>query len=440
MTYQSLRAGAALTDITPTTSQFLSGYPHIERMSTGVHDPLFSQALYISNGKREVMFIGNDVIGVPKHCIGGIRQRIADKTGVPVANILIASSHTHSGPILRKSIIARDDSVVPDPDAQYLEMMADRIVETGVAAHANAVPAKIGLARADVTGIGTNRHEPDGPANLTCPILAVKDAASDKLRAVMTVCAMHPTVMHEDSKLVSGDFPGLTRQYLADQLGDDVVFVYHMGTAGNQSPRHVTKSNTFDEAERLGRILGAAIERALDDVTYIDEASIACVNTLVDLPVRDFPSVDDAEAGLKQSIDTLEHLRTSGSPRQEVRTAECDWFGAERTLTLAQVKASGDIDRRAAQLSPAEVMLIRIGDWKFIGWPGEVFVEYGLQIVEADPDAFVITLAGGELEAYLVTQQAIDEKWYEANNAIFQSPQSPEALVEASKALLKQFG
>ena len=68
---------------------------------------------------------------------------------------------------------------------------------------------------------------------------------------------MHPTVLHEDSTLVSGDFPAMTRQYLQEHvLGADCPVLYHTGPSGNQSPRHVTRANTFDEAERLGGLLG----------------------------------------------------------------------------------------------------------------------------------------------------------------------------------------
>jgi len=38
----SLQAGAAQVDISPETSQFLWGYPHVARMSTGIHDPIFA--------------------------------------------------------------------------------------------------------------------------------------------------------------------------------------------------------------------------------------------------------------------------------------------------------------------------------------------------------------------------------------------------------------
>ena len=60
-----LNAGAATVDITPKDSQFLFGYPYVERYSTGVHDHLLSSALYLSDGETQAMFIANDIIFVP---------------------------------------------------------------------------------------------------------------------------------------------------------------------------------------------------------------------------------------------------------------------------------------------------------------------------------------------------------------------------------------
>ena len=58
----TLKAGAASAEITPETSQFLFGYPHFERYSTGVHDPLVTAALYLENGGEQVMMISNDIV------------------------------------------------------------------------------------------------------------------------------------------------------------------------------------------------------------------------------------------------------------------------------------------------------------------------------------------------------------------------------------------
>ena len=46
-----LVAGACASDITPVEPLFLFGYPHVERVSTGMHDPLLASALYLFDGR-----------------------------------------------------------------------------------------------------------------------------------------------------------------------------------------------------------------------------------------------------------------------------------------------------------------------------------------------------------------------------------------------------
>ena len=270
----TLKAGSAQVDITPKDSQFLFGYPHVERYSTGVHDKLYSSALYLSDGKTEVLFIANDIIFVGKESSAKIRCHIEEKTSVPATNIMISSTHTHSGPITVDYISNRADPAVPKEDDRYVQCMEDCIVESAIRAFKNAQSAKLGIAIADDTGIGTNRRDPNGPADHEVPVLMVKSLGDENI-ACMLVCSMHPTVLHEDSTLVSGDFPGLARIYLQENvLGKDCPVLHHTGPAGNQSPRHVTKANTFEEATRLGEILGKAAERVLPDIEFSQERSI----------------------------------------------------------------------------------------------------------------------------------------------------------------------
>ena len=76
MASRSLLAGAATADITPDGPQFLYGYPHVPRYSTGVHDPLLASALYVGDGATAVALVATDVIFVPKALANRARQRI----------------------------------------------------------------------------------------------------------------------------------------------------------------------------------------------------------------------------------------------------------------------------------------------------------------------------------------------------------------------------
>jgi neutral ceramidase len=432
-----LMAGSAVVDITPKASQFLCGYPHVERYSTGVNDPLLSSALYLSDGTSSVIFVANDIVYVTKASAHDIRQRITAQTGIAAQNIMITATHTHSGPITIDALCAEADPVVPGADKDYVRFMEDRIVEAAVKAFQNAQPAGIGLGIADSHGVGTNRRSPDGPADHQVPVLLVQNDNGTKVIACMLVCSMHPTVLHEDSKLVSADFPGYSRKYLQEHVfGRDCAVLHHTGPSGNQSPRHVTRANTFAEAQRIGEILGKAVEKVVPTVLFDSSIPIKCDQAMVELPPRTFPPVAIAQEKLNKAVARLDHLRKSNAPRQDVRTAECDWFGAEETLTLAKAVVDGRVARACRAVMPAEIQMIKIGHWAFIGWQGEVFVDYALALKRQFANAFVISMANGELQGYIVTKEAADEGGYEASNAMF-SYESGDLLVRTSIALLQ---
>ncbi len=435
-----LHAGAAELDITPTGSVFLYGYPHVERYSTGVHDPLLCSALCLDDGAHRAVLIASDLIWLPKAMIDRCRDRIAGTLNIPTAHVLVTASHTHSGPVTVRMLSNEADPAVPEPDPGYLDCVEAAIVEAATRAATDLRPARLEYAVADGRPLGTNRRDPNGPAIPDVPVFAARDAADDSLIALMAVVSMHPTVLHEDSTLISGDFPGLARRHLkADLLGPDRPFVYHMGASGNQSPRHVTRGNTPAEADRLGRALSDAIQAALRSARPL-EPRLAIEEDEVRLPLRRLPSVREAMQRTSAAKRRLNQLQDRGADRAAIRTAEVDWFGAEETLTLARAAEVGRVEAVAESCLPARVQLLDIGGVRLLAWPGEVFVEFALEAA-ADHDAtHVITLANGELQGYLVTRQAVSEGAYEAGNALFASPESGRILVEASRRLLARMG
>ncbi|MEZ6191068.1 MAG: neutral/alkaline non-lysosomal ceramidase N-terminal domain-containing protein [Phycisphaerales bacterium] len=436
-----IHSGAAAVDITPAAPTFLSGYPHVQRQSTGVSDPLLASALYISDGETRVIFIANDIIFVPKWLSDRARKRIEASTGVPADHVMITATHTHSGPVTTKMLSNETDPIVPEPDPGYLTLLECGIVAAAERACAGAKPAEIGHVLADGSGLGSNRHDPEGVRDPRVSVLSVRSVEGDDCIGLMLVCNMHPTVLHEDSTLISGDFPGFARRYLQENvIGADCPVVYHMGAAGNQSPRHVTKSNTIEEANRLGELLGKAVADVLPSLSYERSLDVSCDSVLLELPLRGFPPVTEAAAARDKAKQRFEHLRDTRAPRADTRSAECDWFGSEETVTLSRAAQSGRLEQAARACMPARVQVIRVGPWAFVGWPGEVYVEFALDVKKRFPDCCVVTLANSDLEGYIVTQEAVDRASYESGNAVFKSPDSGEMLVEATIDLLSRSG
>ena len=337
---EGLHAGAAVTDITPVDAQFLFGYPYVRRYATGVNDRIYSSALYLTDGHTPVVFIANDIIFVTREMTQRIRDAVFAETGVPRANIVISATHTHSAPKTVDYLSNADDECIPPVDPAYLELFERQAILAAVTAVRSARSAEAGLAVANAKGVGTNRRDPQGPADPEAPVLAVRVRGGGPMIALMLVYSMHPTVLREDSSVVSADFPGMARCYLQQSvLRADIPVLHHTGPAGNQSPRHVISGPTVGEAERLGEMLGQAVEAALAKVAYHSALPIACGQSFLDLPTRAMPPLDVAERSLTEAASRLAELRASDAPWQVVRKAEVDWFGAAETVTLARGSA-----------------------------------------------------------------------------------------------------
>ena len=436
-TITELKAGAASVNITPQESHFLFGYPFVERMSTGTHDDLLSSALYLTDGKNQVLFISNDVIYVSKASTARIRAEISEKTGIRASNILVAATHTHSAPVTVDLVISANDPIVPKVDRNYLKFMEESTVKAACQAVENATLAEIAVVVGDATGVGTNRHNPEWAKDTDVPAMFVKNKNNDEFIGCMLICNMHPTILHEDSKLYSSDFPYFVRKTLQEVvLGNGRPVIYFTGTAGNQSPRHVTKANTFEEAKRIGHIVSdSIISKLTETVTFSSYMPISVAQKFVDLPKRTFPSVEWAKGHRDKTKKRFEELKKSSEIPQEIRTAEVNWFGSEELLYLSKLAQDNELGKAYQSSLPAEIQIMKVGEWKFAAWPGEVFVEYAIELKNHAEKVALITYANGELQGYLVTQEAQDGGYYEAGNSFFDHKAGELMLAETIKEL-----
>lgn len=433
-----LHAGVGIRDISPRTPMFLVGYPHVPRLSTGVHDPLLASALCLRSGTDAVLLMAVDLLFLSMDTARETRRRIAEATGLPEAHILISCTHTHSGPLTMDNIAWRDDPCVPPVDPAYVAFLTDGLVAAAVEAAQTPHEVELAWTSADARGVGSNRLSPDGVTDADAGVLVVRTLDGAWL-ALATIYGMHPTVLHEDSTLISGDFPAFTRQHLHEALGATVI--YHNAPCGNQSPRYAVTGQTFAEAERLGRLLGARILTAVQQLRAEDfSRDVVLAGRLAGIsPVpRAMPSIAEAEALLQACVSEYQRLQADGAGHGPVRTAECAVFGAEETVTLAHAQATGELACIHAAYRQADVQAVRIGDRTLVGWPCELFTEYALTLKQRAPvPTHAICLANGELQGYIVTPDAAAAGGYEAANSLF-TPETGQLLVARGMELVEE--
>src|SRR5262249_22048345 len=66
--------------------------------ANGTHDPLFAKALVLASGDSRLAIVTLDLGSMVSD---NLRHDVADKLGIPV--LLLAASHTHSGPLFLNS-------------------------------------------------------------------------------------------------------------------------------------------------------------------------------------------------------------------------------------------------------------------------------------------------------------------------------------------------
>lgn len=226
-----LFAGASRVDVTPPLGVPLAGYgggdrrhpfpnlnpndyDHFLRPSTGQRDPICARALYISDGKTAVTFVALDAIATTNECVlvAWAKARAQGAT-VPLENLMVCSSHTHSGPgclttLWMWELIAADlynDSV--------FQTFTDGIARAIVLAEKNAVPARIGAGAGSLPGCTHNRRAGVSPVFLPDSVdpevlvLRVDGANGDPI-ATLWNYAIHGTALGPTSHDYSADIMG----------------------------------------------------------------------------------------------------------------------------------------------------------------------------------------------------------------------------------------
>jgi hypothetical protein len=101
------KAGAAAVDITPAGPIWMAGYAARKHPSEGVAQHLYAKALILEDRRGDhFVIITSDLLGFPKAVSEPIAERLRLLHNLKREQILFTSSHTHSGPVIRESLIS----------------------------------------------------------------------------------------------------------------------------------------------------------------------------------------------------------------------------------------------------------------------------------------------------------------------------------------------
>lgn len=292
--------GYSRADITPTESVPLAGYGNTSmRMSEKVLNPLLSSCVALTDEQNNtVLLFHNDLIGSPRLITDPIRKAVSEATGVPITNIIIGSTHTHSGPdIWNESVpsIPRYNATLPGLLTQCaLEAMADRKPARAFAAKTHT--DRLNFVRHYVLEDGNYKGDNYG-SQYTSPIVGHTTKVDDEIRMVkfvreggedvlMVNWQVHPLRTGGGTKTnISSDIIGTMREATEEALG--CRFIYFNSGAGNIGPlSRISSEHVVDNYVDHGKALAKHIvsvedsyeELALGPIRVLENPHIELLN------------------------------------------------------------------------------------------------------------------------------------------------------------------
>lgn len=422
-----LKAGMSRVDITPPQGLELEGYPHYPRYNTGAHDPLHAACMYLNNGTVEVAMVTLDLLYISKKYVTRARELAEARCGIKGENIMMTCSHTHSGPRAFEFMDVDNIQAGTPLHEDYLEVLANKIANAVCQAKENSFDGSFTCGTAicgSEDGVGGNRRIKGGPHDPLVSVMAVKDN-NDDIRGVIVNYSLHPTFIHEWSTVCTADYPAYIKAQI-EELAPKALTGFAQGCSGNQSSRYYRNGESYDEAERVGRTLGKAAFSVLENAKWDNDPEIKLTHGNMDLELRNFGTEEELVARKEVEEKRYKELYAKygkSENRDEYylwQNANLKLLGTEDQLDYVRLMKSGVKLDIIENNVPAEIMLVRINDMLVIGFPGELFVEYGLYLkaLAGFPMVVVNAMTNGCLPGYVYTPEGLCLGGYEVDNSM----------------------
>jgi len=333
-------AGIGTGVITPEPPVMLAGFGGRTAPATEVHDDLEVRVLYLRAEHSAVALVVCDLLGMSPSFALPVRRAVADELGLPVAAVLTAATHTHSGP----SCIAGSEAIGWPTPPGYADLLVGGARAAAAAGLAGASPARLSWAQARLPpGLSVNRR--GHPYEPWFALLDVRRSDGARLGTLANL-SVHPVALGPECRAVSSDWVGPFREALERRLGGTALML--SGALGDVNPRHVHRQGNecprvdgFAEAAELGEELAEAVSGAISGTLPLEDQIEVLRCERVELPVGDTMLARLGPAG--------------GSERAEVELVEWSVGGAR----LVSIPGEGfhALGNAVARAHPGPVLL-----------------------------------------------------------------------------------
>jgi len=395
------KAGVGRIKITPEEPIWLSGYASRTKPSEGVIHDIWAKALAIEDPKGgRAIIVTTDLIGLPRPVSEVVAARLQKEHGLERARLVLNSSHTHTGPVVRANL-ATMYNLSPDQQRavdEYTRDLTDALVSVASAALEDLKPAKIEFGRGTANfaanrrqftpkGVAFGTHA-SGPVDHEVPVLRVT-APDGSIRAILFGYACHNTTLTGEFHQISGDYAGFAQADLEQSNpGATAMFLMLCGADQNPNPR-----SSLELAQQHGATLAAQVKEALNGKLETLKPPIRAA----------FQNID---------LEFAPHTRE----RFEEELKNTNQFRVRRAQEMLKAYDEGRPIRRIAY----PVQAIRFGNsLTLVTLGGEVVVDYVLRTKREFPrENLIVAGYTNDVMCYIPSLRVLKEGGYEADDSM----------------------
>jgi len=419
-----VRVGFAEVDITPPVGTQKIGW--IKRLvSERVLDPLFARAAVIESAGQRVAFIALDTLSIRWTQVNDIRRRIRQAYGFPGENVMVAATHNHAGPAVANCGDAqRDETYIETLVSKIVGMFGEALdrLEAAEVGFGSCFEFRVAFNRRVIMRDGTvrthgNFNDPlalclEGPIDPEVAVLAARRKNGEPLGAVVNFTC-HPTHWGGDGTLSAG-YPGVVAKELRARGWPVALFLN--GASGNCHTSDPTRGGAGMSMEEAGATLAADAAGVIAAMRFRDALQLGAASRTVQLPFR---QINEDE------------LR--GTTRGAQRFVDPSAYDRGMPKLLEKIRRMGT--------QPAEVQVLFLDEYAYVGIPAEYFVQHGLRIKEQSypQHALIVGHANG-MVGYVPHKEAFLRGGYETTfgAGVRLGPDAGDILADAAIELVRR--
>ena len=321
-------------------------------------DEQFASVLVLDVDSVKAIWISLDAIGTTKAFSDAARNRLSERFDIPVENINIGYTHSHSAPRIGDERGRKDNPGLDEYVSDKLLDAAERCFKQGF------TEVRVFERNYDASGYYSNRNGLDKVGDMGIKLLEFR-SEEGKTAGLILSFACHSTVVNfQNTRSINSDLAGYLSRGLEVRYG--VYPLVMLGAAGDMSNRVTRQGNTYDELIRVGEGLLARI----DVITEENE-----------LDLHDFTT--DTYRFNRVFVTTKEERQAQiANIRKNIEEAKTD--DQRRVFGDALKHALRDPDGCTFEMD-VQGSVWRIGDLEIVTMPAELFSCLGLQIKAAMP-------------------------------------------------------